>query len=290
MIDEMIKISNAGGSYLEEKGSIDSFQHLKELGYTAVDYRCFSTNCTTGLYLYDDKRFEEFLLMEKATAQKIGIDIVQAHGVWPFDDRIDELYDKKREAIIKSMKGLAILGVEYLVLHPCMPVGWSESPHHYEDVLSNIDYMRSLLPYAKEYGVKIALENMPDRRVPCGTVKELIDCIDEVDDEFFVACLDTGHCNISEDVGEMTRKLSDRLKCLHIHDNDGKKDLHWMPCCGGTINWDDFIQALRDIGYRGSMSLECFPPLKLPPKINKECNQWLKNVIEDMAKRVNVSY
>lgn len=282
----MLKISNSSGVHLKA-GCFDSFLHLKELGYNAVDYQAFCTDCLSGLYTYDDKRFEEFLLRDKSDAEKLGLEIIQTHGLWPFDDRETELWQKKFDAMVKSIKGSAILGAEYVVIHPVMPTWWNESPHHDEDVLENIEYMRKLVPYAKEYGVKIALENMPSKVVPCGTIKELIDCIDTVDSEFLVACFDTGHCHVSEDVGEMTRKLSDRLKCLHIHDNDGTYDSHKMPYTSGTIDWDDFLAALRDIHYTGVMNLECNPDKALPPEEYLQQEIWLKNMVERMAKQVS---
>lgn len=282
----MLKISNGSGTNLGEKGSYEAFKHLKEMGYDAVDYQPFCTEPGTGIYALDNKKFEEFLKMDAAFAHEIGLDIIQTHGLWPYDDTNPAQYDLKFEAMIKSIKGSAIVGAKYVVMHPLMPTMWEQSPHHTEDLIQNTEYFRKLEPYAREYGVKIALENMPTNHVTCSTAKELADCIDAVDSEYLVACYDTGHGNCSlqrfvskEKVGDAIRLLGNRLGCLHIHDNDGQSDLH-LPPYFGTIDWDDFIAALREIKYQGVINLECHAP-HAPEELKLPLEKWLV----DLAKR-----
>ena len=59
------------------------------------------------------------------------------------------------------------------------------------------------------------------------------------------------------------RLLGDRLKVLHVHDNDGKNDQHRAPFTG-TIDWEDFTSALAETGFRGVMSLESMFDEKQP--------------------------
>ncbi|MBR7063270.1 MAG: sugar phosphate isomerase/epimerase, partial [Clostridia bacterium] len=47
----------------------------------------------------------------------------------------------------------------------------------------------------------------------------------------------------------------DYLRVLHVHDNNGVGDFHWLPETG-VIDWDNFSRALRDIGFTGVFSLE----------------------------------
>lgn len=42
---------------------------------------------------------------------------------------------------------------------------------------------------------------------------------------------------------------------LHLHDNYGTRDDHSMPYFG-TIDWDEIMRALRDIGYEGTFNYE----------------------------------
>lgn len=262
------------------------YRILKELGYDAVDYNgmCSAPGC--GLFALSDKEFEQELLKDRAAIEAAGLEIGQTHGVWPYDDTRPEQWDLKFEAMVKSIRGTAILGCEYVIVHPVMPFGWNESPHHDKDVRENIEYMKKLVPYAEKYGVKIALENMPNPYVPCGPVEELAACIDEVDSPYLVACLDTGHSvGIGRDIGGDVRMLGSRLRCLHVHDNDGKRDLHWFPYYG-VADWKGFTEALKEIGYRGTMSLETSVGEKmpsLPEELRAEGDKWMYHIVRRLA-------
>ena len=42
---------------------------------------------------------------------------------------------------------------------------------------------------------------------------------------------------------------------VHVHDNDGKSDLH-LGLGRGTVNWPEVINALKEAGYRGPLVVE----------------------------------
>jgi sugar phosphate isomerase/epimerase len=56
------------------------------------------------------------------------------------------------------------------------------------------------------------------------------------------------------------------LACLHVHDNNGRNDLHWPPYAG-VIDWADFSRALHEIGFDGAFSLETNVSAKIPPSV-----------------------
>lgn len=264
----------------------EEYKVLKSLGYDAVDYNGMCSEPGCGLFALDDKAFEEELLKDRAAIEAAGLEIFQTHGVWPYDDTKPEQWDLKFEAMVKSIKGTAILGSEYVIVHPVMPFMWSESPHHEKDVRENIEYMKKLVPYAEKYGVKIALENMPNPYVPCGRVEELVECIDEVNSPHLAACLDTGHSTaLGYDAGDAVRMLGKRLHCLHVHDNDGKRDLHWFPYYGVT-DWAHFTEALKEIGFGGVMSIETTVAGRMPglsEELKAEGDRWLAHIAQKLA-------
>lgn len=265
------------------------YKLLKEVGYDAVDYNGLCTEPETGLFALSDEKFERELLRDRKAIENAGLEICQIHGVWPYDDTKPEKWESKFQAMIRSIRAAAILGSQYVVVHPVMPYGWEESPDHEKDVRENIEYMKMLVPYAEKYGVKIALENMPNPYVPCGPVEELVQCIDEVNSPYLVACLDVGHSTaLGIDAGDAVRMLGNRLHCLHIHDNDGKHDFHWLPYYGVT-NWHNFTSALKEIGYRGAITLETSVSQRmksLPESLKEEGEKWLKNIARNMAEEV----
>ena len=46
-----------------------------------------------------------------------------------------------------------------------------------------------------------------------------------------------------------------RIIALHLNDNDTLTDQHKIPKTG-TINWDDVLSALDEVGYRGTYNME----------------------------------
>ena len=61
--------------------------------------------------------------------------------------------------------------------------------------------------------------------------------------------LPNGPCDLIRALGK------DRLKALHVHDVDGKDDLHTLPYFS-KINWDRVCAALKEIGYEGDLTFE----------------------------------
>jgi sugar phosphate isomerase/epimerase len=128
-----------------------------------------------------------------------------------------------------------------------------------------MDFYRALAPTAKEAGIKIALENMfvndPNRKFytesVCGDPREFADYLDTLADDCFTACLDLGHCALcGYSAADAIRILgADRLGALHVHDNDCKTDNH-LPPFTGLQDWAAVTDALREIGYRGEITLE----------------------------------
>ena len=103
---------------------------------------------------------------------------------------------------------------------------------------------------AKELGVVVALETdlkMNDR---------LLDFISEADPKACGICFDTGHAQIESDAVESVKLLGSRVVCTHLHDNNGKEDLH-LPPFKGMINWEGVITGLIKAGYGGTYTFEC---------------------------------
>ena len=131
------------------------------------------------------------------------------------------------------------------------------------------DYMNMQRDFedCKANGVKVAVENMfqrDDRRGhiihdTCSRAEEFIRYVDTLDSEYVVACLDVGHVGLpvqEDEAWDFVYKLGhDRLKALHIHDNDYKNDQHGLPYTG-RINWDQVTKALGQIDYTGDFTYE----------------------------------
>ncbi len=185
----------------------------------------------------------------------------------------------------KSIRMSSLLGCKNWVIHPLMPMGADDtvSGKEKETWDINLRFMKELLTTAKEYGVTVCLENMPMAKFSMAKPAAILKFAEEIDDENFKICLDTGHANVFGDLSlcDEVRRLGDKIKVLHVHDNKCGKDLHLAPYYG-TIDWTAFALSLKDIGFNGVFSLETAAPAKLPDSLFEKSSTMLYEIANEI--------
>ena len=90
-------------------------------------------------------------------------------------------------------------------------------------------------------GVVIVLENVLETDPAW-----LPEIVSQVDNPWLKLCLDIGHVNAYSriDVFQWLRRWAPNLSHFHIHNNDGKTDLHQALNCG-TIPVIDFLEQAQ---------------------------------------------
>ena len=79
---------------------------------------------------------------------------------------------------------------------------------------------------------------------------------DNVGDGDLYALLDPVHLLAAAEIPQIVaRMLGHRLTHVHLSDGDGTTNAHFSPG-HGKVDWNALAQALREIGYDGSVSLE----------------------------------
>jgi sugar phosphate isomerase/epimerase len=260
-------ISTQTDAFAAKFGDHDAIKYLAQIGYDAFDYSMFnllSKNIMHPLMRDDYKDYAQSL---RRTADEHNIICNQAHA--PFPSYIQ--YPKEGQesfneiivpAIVRAMESAAIIGAKIIIVHPVM----LDEPVRQKEM--NMQFYNNLLPYCKKYNIKIALENMwgwddINKKVTpsvCSTGAEFCEYLDMLDKDWFVACLDLGHSEMQGSGAASSVELihalgHDRLKALHIHDNDKIGDTHTMPFMG-KINWDEIMRALKAINYNGDFTFE----------------------------------
>lgn len=270
------------GEFLKVFNVQEAIENLKSCGVERLDFPLSET-----LLGQTDEEIKAYCEGVKQACDSAQMTVHQTHA--PYYSWIDpELYLTKTylDRYIQSIKATAWLGAKYVVIHPIMVREGKDAFYTLEDSFAlNISYNQTffekLKPYALAYGVEIAIENMCGtnalryRGIPSATSSaEKLNYLLERLGEGFCVCLDTGHAFYSaEDPAHFVRKLGKRLKVLHVHDNDGRLDLH-IPPTFGYINWDNFCKALAEVRFEGVFSLEVnFPqePELLMPFTRLQC-------------------
>ena len=247
------------------------FKKAKELGYSCVDIGFENTELP--VYFCDESEIKNFVGKDKRLVQEAGLEISQIHGPWRFppQDYTKEDRAERLEKMKRCVQIAAEIGAKHMVIHPVMPFGLEDRGTEYAVQTWEINrkFMGELLETAKEYDVIICLENMPFPNFSMSKPEEILRFVQEMNDEHFKICLDTGHAAIFKDVsiGDAARMLGKELRVTHIHDNKGVDDLHLIPFCGGISDWLDFGNALMEIGYEGVFSYESAISTNVPVDI-----------------------
>lgn len=265
------------------------YKKIKEHGYDCIDYNMASTNSL--IYTSSLEELKLLLSRQKELAEEAGVKIHQVHGPWrwPVQDFSEDDRRERMEKMKRSICSAALLGCKNWVIHPIMPYGLSDINTEEEkktwDI--NLAFMKELLKTAKEHDVTICLENMPFGEFSMATPESIIQFVNEIDDEHFKICLDTGHVAVFENLslGDTVKLLGNKIQVLHVHDNRCSIDLHMMPYFG-VVDWDEFAQGLKEIDFKGVFSLETEPSHKLPTPIFEDMSIALAKIAKEIVKDI----
>jgi hexulose-6-phosphate isomerase len=240
----MIRIHNTFGMR-------ETFDVLKRCGYEAIDF-----NNDVSEYC-SEEHGEDFYRELANHAEEVGIAISQAHAPFPSSCDDEEKNAEIFKRIVTGMKNAAALGAPMIVVHPCVHLDFDVEGNPERLFEYNLNFYKSLIPYAEKFGIKIAIENICRDSIT-STPERLNRLYDALDNPVFTICFDVGHARISGlDPADAIRRVGKRLigGCTHFHDNNGEGDGHTLPFYG-AINWEEVMKALAEIGYDGNLNYE----------------------------------
>ena len=254
-----------------------AFSHLRELGYDCADLQTFVNTETEWFSAPAPERLRKWEEIGRI-ARDCGITLSQTHGPWRFppQDYTEEDRAERFEKMSIALEGTAAAGAPCMAIHNIMPWGGDGLPDPERFMEMNREFFSRLIGKAKAAEVVIALENMPFTKLILSTPEQVLNFVKEFDSPHFRVCLDTGHAAVfGLSPADAVRLIGKEwLACLHVHDNDGRGDFHWLPF-RGIVDWADFSRALHEIGFEGSLSLETNVSGKLPPAVRPEWEKAL---------------
>ena len=261
---------------------------MKSHGYDCIDYQGLGNIKDSPLYKMTEQELKTYLCALRDCAQEKGLEFHQLHGIWPHvDDASEEGRQKSIEYFKKNILCATYLNCPRVVIHPCMP-GLYLGEKQDDEIRLNVRLLKQLAPYARECGVTVCLENMPfPRGSQLSYIENVKKVLDEVNDEYVKACLDTGHFNaVGTDIYSAIKLLDKHLATLHVHDDRYGQDRHLWPF-QGEIDWDGFVRGLKEIGYKGVMSLETRIEPKTPQPMKGEMEIALAKVAKYFANQIS---
>ena len=247
-----------GPYYISQYGYCEGGQRMLAHGYDYLDFSWYAD--TSGeLYANTGDAFIKDCQMWHEQLTSGGIQINQVHGPWrcPAIDGTESDRAERFEKMSRAIIATNILGAKYIAIHPIMPMGTDSPDEPEKQFQMNIEFFGKLAEIAKENNVIICLENMPFGNLPTSGIDSILRIVKSVNHPNLKVCLDTGHANlVPPSPADAVRAIGKDLLCmLHIHGNLGDLDYHLLPF-DGTIDWEDFAKALKEIEFDGVLSLE----------------------------------
>ena len=293
---------------VQTRGIIDVFgpqegcKIIKESGFEGIDWNIdldlYANDIKKGNYRGSifEKELSEILEYYGDVLQELknnGLIISQAHA--PFPAYLIELGEEFFDFMIEIFKKCILLcdaiGCKNLIIHG-ISLSEEEKRLTHDDIQKlNKKLYVSLISTLQQTNVIVCLENLftTTKNIKnqiylvnghCANPHEAVEIIDKLNalagKDCFGLCLDIGHLQLSkQDIRAYTRVVGTRIKALHIHDNDGKVDLHLAPYTG-SVDWQNFYTALQDIGYQGDLSFETFRQIQEPFCDREMIIPWLQ--------------
>lgn len=284
-----------------ERNAKQALQMIRNAGFTNIDFNIDAFLLNTDVYAgrinsFFDQDIEElkrYFHPMKECMKQYGICASQMHAPYPVMIQVREEQNRfmMEQVIPKSLAIASYLEIEWVVVHP---IKLQYNAGIQKEREENMKFFQTLIPLLEKYHVKICLENLYEsvgQRIAegvCANPADAIAYIDKLNElagkQLFGLCLDSGHLQLThQDSYRYIQLLGNRIKLLHLHENDGIADQHQMPYSFGNgkrmgQNWQQFIMGLKEIEFDGTLSFETYPCMNSFP--DTMADKVLKTIYE----------
>ena len=238
----------------------EKIDHVCEAGFQYIDLSLYRIDENDELLVSEQWADNAKVILENT--QRKGAEFVQAHspGGNPLAEdqaHVDELV----RATIRSIDVCGVLGIPNIVVHAGFLPGISKA----ENFEKNKAFFAKLFPAMERNNVNVLCENSTQKNTGdmyfTNSGADIKEFVGYVGHPLFHACWDTGHGNCEGNQYDDILAIGDDLFAVHINDNSGRGDEHVIPYLG-TVNMDEIMHALIDVGYKGSFTFECGSTLR----------------------------
>ncbi len=215
----------------------------------AVDCGFEATECPTTP---DERTAEE--IKKAAEAAKLPIHSVMnmAHWKYPLSSADPAVVAESVKGMQTSLRNAHLWGAETVLLVPAVV----NPQTSYKDAWTrSAEQIRKLLPMAEELKVIIAVEEVWNKFLL--SPLEYCTYVDSFHSPWLRSYFDVGNVVLTGYPQDWIRTVGPRIAKLHIKDFRFRKmQAEFVPLREGDINWQEVYNALRDIGYHGTATVE----------------------------------
>jgi sugar phosphate isomerase/epimerase len=181
--------------------------------------------------------------------------------------------DDRSRLIIKTIDFAKEIGARNISITSGRTLGATTVPKAAEYFTNE---MKIILDHAAKAGIDIGIECEPGLFLEWAT--ELKEWIDRLGSKRLGANLDIGHSQVlGENIPETVKLLRGRIWNMHVEDIPGRKHYHMIPG-EGTLDWNSFASAVREINYDRFLTVELYTHTEDPHTAARKSYQFLSKL------------
>jgi len=227
---------------------VDRFRLAREAGFEEIE-------CPTTP---DESAAEEIKKASDASGLRIHSVMNQAHWQFPLSAADPEVVTKSMAGMETSLRNAHLWGADTVLLVPAVV----NAQTSYRDAWQRSQQqIRKLIPLAEKLKVVIAVEEVWNKFLVSPI--EFARYVDDFNSPWVKAYFDVGNVLIWAYPQDWIRTLGKRIVKLHIKDFQFKQDpqtrkrvADFVALREGEIDWKEVYNALAEIGYRGTATVE----------------------------------
>ena len=209
---------------ITDRLGLDGYRLIKKAGFDTIDF-----NMQRGFFSIENNAFEHSFINRiyehKREIENCGLVISQTHAPYYTLEKYMNNYmelDKYFYVVEQSLLATICLGCKRFIIHPLHKYKWMRESE-FELTQRMISRLYNI---AHKEKIHICIENLPYDF--CGDYSSHKEFLEILEDYEVKACFDAGHSKICNEKPLLhLKKMRELIYAVHIHDNDGIRDLHY---------------------------------------------------------------
>lgn len=222
----------------------DILEEIEWIGKNKFDF--------VDLFLEEDQAVPERIDVEKVRnlLEQYGLEVVGHTACYlPIGSPIKSLREAAAEEMTRYFRVFNELRIRLVTIHANWPIAIFSAK---EGIAFQVTALRELVREAKKHNLKLMYEPIDTQK---DSVENVSTVLGQVPELFFH--LDIGHASLfGRKPEQFIKEFHQRLKHVHLNDNDRMRDLH-LPMGAGSIDWRKTIKVLKRY-YNRTITLEVF--------------------------------
>ncbi len=176
------------------------------------------------------------------------------------------------DEVRRALEIAEIVPFRYLIQH----IGVQGEEYDERKLDAAFSSLEEISVFAKQRGVEVLLENTPNEM---SSAEKLNHFLGQTHLNLNY-CFDVGHAHMTGNIAAEFELMKERIRSTHLHDNNGREDLHLFPG-EGTIDWPAAMRLLGSRPQQYPILLELREPsdVKFPVQEAKRSMDQIANYL-----------